>query len=248
MKKVTFRFYEELNDFLAKEHRKVTFTYQFNNNPRVIEVIEQLGVPHSGIDLILINGKSVGFDERLQDQDHIAVYPVFEAIDITAINKLRPKPLRQNKFILDVHLGRLAKYLRMCGFDCYYENLDDNEIIELALEQRRIILTKDKNLLKDKRVTHGYWVRATLPKKQLLEIIKRFDLANKIKFLTRCLLCNRKLKKVAQPEKLKSLIPPEALKFYKDFYLCEHCNKIYWEGSHYENMMELVRSVILQIP
>ncbi len=159
MKQAQFRFYEELNDFLPKNHRKATFLFKFVTQIRVGEAIESLGVPHTEIDLVLINGQSVSLSQQLQDNDRVAVYPVFESIDISAINYLRPKPLRKIKFILDVHLGRLAKYLRICGFDTLYENLEDNEIIKRSLQEKRIILTKDRGLLKNKRVTHGYWVQ-----------------------------------------------------------------------------------------
>lgn len=243
MKTATFRFYEELNDFLPKERRKVMFTYHFENEPKLIDVLEHFGVPHSQIDLILQNGQSVDFNSRLKHDDHVAVYPIFEAIDITPINILRPKPLRKIKFIVDVHLGRLAKYLRMCGFDVYYENLADDDIIAISLAQKRIILTKDRGLLKNRKVTHGYWVRNKEPRKQLLEIINRFDLVNKIKFLVRCLLCNQKLT-TKNKEQLNIILPSHATKYYQTFYWCEHCKKVYWEGSHYKNMLTMMRRII----
>lgn len=242
MKRAEFRFYEELNDFLPKQHRRVGFFHEFEGEPSVIELIEKLGVPHSAVDLILVNGEVVDFTYRIKDQDRVAVYPVFESIDISPINRLRPQALRKTSFILDVHLGRLTKYLRICGFDCYYANLEDNEIITLALQQERIILTKDRALLKDKRVTHGYWVRADEPKKQLLEIIKRFDLLDKINFLTRCLLCNHLLQKIAK-EEVQDRVPTHTTDYYQNYFVCPHCNKIFWEGSHYKNMAELVEFI-----
>ena len=201
-----------------------------------------IGVPHTEVDLILVNGVSVGFDYRIKNEDFVSVYPVFEALDVSKVNRLRPKPLRKTQFILDVHLGRLTKYLRICGFDCYYENLNDDEIIDCALSQKRIILTKDKGLLKDSRVTHGYWVRANDPRQQLVEVIARFDLVDKIRFLVRCLLCNCKLQKIAKDE-IRNLVPEKTASYYDTFYFCEHCQKIYWEGSHYENMLMLIDSI-----
>lgn len=240
MKHIDIRFYEELNDFLPVNRRKKLFGFSFSGNQSVKEIIGMLGVPHSEVDLILVNGEAVGFDFRPHDQDRISVYPVFESIDIAPMNRLRPIPLRKIKFILDVHLGRLAKYLRICGFDCYYKNLDDLDIILQSLKENRIILTKDKGLLKNKNVTHGYWVRGQQPRAQLLEVITRFDLFKRIKFLTRCLLCNNKLDKVPK-DQVTHLIPTKTGTFYEDFYICGHCSKVYWQGSHYENMNELIK-------
>ena len=242
-KTATFRFYEELNDFLPRGRRKVDFEYPFIGSPKIKEVIEHLGIPHSEVDLIIVNGNSKGFDYSLQDQDRVAVYPIFEALDISPINHLRPEPLREPKFILDVHLGRLAKYLRICGFDCLYELLDDDAIIELALKEQRIILTKDKGLLKNKQVTHGYWVRNKEPRLQLLEIIQRFHLQNKIQFLVRCLLCNSLLSKINK-QAVAGRVPTQTTAYYQDFYECLRCNKIYWEGSHYQNMTQLIDFIL----
>lgn len=244
-KKAFFRFYEELNDFLPKNRRKIALVYSFNNRPRVVDVIEQYGVPRSQVDLILLNGKSVGFNQRLQDDDRVSVYPTFEAIDISPINVLRPKPLRITRFILDLHLGRLTKYLRMCGFDCYYENLSDDEIIQVSRKDLRIILTKDRGLLKNKWVTHGYWIRADEPKQQLIEVIKRFDLVDKVKLLVRCLICNNLLQEID-----RSMVPEQILQqtaLSQIYYSCAHCNKIYWKGSHYQNMVRMLQQIITTV-
>ena len=117
-----FRFYEELNDFLPREKRKVSFDYHFEGNPGIKDVIEALGVPHAEVDMLLVNGQSVDFEYQLQDGDRVAVYPVFESMDISAVSKVRQVPLREPKFVLDVHLGKLAKRLRLLGFDTLYRN------------------------------------------------------------------------------------------------------------------------------
>ena len=123
MHKIFLRFYEELNDFLPEEKRKKRFLHQYIDRTSVKDLIESLGVPHTEIDLILVNGKSVSFKYLINDGDDISVYPVFESIDITGLQHLRPKPLRDPKFIADVHLGRLARYLRMLGFDTLFCSL-----------------------------------------------------------------------------------------------------------------------------
>ncbi|MBN1293701.1 MAG: twitching motility protein PilT, partial [Candidatus Latescibacteria bacterium] len=143
-KHAQFRFYEELNDFLPTEKRKIDFTYEFDGTPSIKDVVEALGVPHTEIDLILVNGASVDFSYHMCDVDIISVYPVFESLDISPVTHLREKPLREPKFILDVHLGKLAKYMRLLGFDTVYDNLyDDHEIVALAVAQKRTILTRD---------------------------------------------------------------------------------------------------------
>lgn len=160
MSSALFRFYEELNDFLPREKKKREFIYTFMGHPSIKDAIESIGVPHTEVDLILVNGNSVSFNYQLTANDRISVYPVFECFDISTATKLHQQPLRKLKFILDVHLGKLARYLRLLGFDCYYKkNLDDADIVDIAEKQQRIILTRDKGLLKHKKVTQGQLMR-----------------------------------------------------------------------------------------
>jgi uncharacterized protein with PIN domain len=240
---VWFRFYEELNDFLPSNKRKESFPFSFKGNPSVKNAIEELGVPHVEVDLILVNGNSVDFGYRLKNGDHVSVYPVFESLDISNVQRLRAKPLRDPKFILDVHLGRLSRYLRLCGFDAYFgKNLNDREIINISVIEQRIILTRDRNLLKTRAVTHGYWIRSSKPVEQLKEVLRRFDLDGSIHPFTRCLECNGCLKDVLREEVLDSLLPKTRI-FYTDFKRCETCGRVYWEGSHYERMKKLIKAV-----
>jgi uncharacterized protein len=246
-KQADFRFYEELNDFLPGIKKKKTFTYSFRGKPAIKDVIEALGVPHTEVDLILVNGKSVAFSYQLQPADQVSVYPVFESLDITPLIRLRPAPLRKQriKFILDVHLGKLAHLLRMLGFDSLYHNdYDDDEIRELALKEKRIILTRDQNLLKAKSVTHGYWLRSTEPLQQAIEIVRRFDLKTCIKPFVRCLDCNGRIKKINKTG-LKPPLPAAAvLNYYREFFQCAACKKIYWQGSHFLKMKEKISAII----
>jgi uncharacterized protein with PIN domain len=243
-KEVLFRFYEELNDFLPGNKQKKSFHYKFNGKPTVKDAIEACGIPHPEIDLIVVNGNSVGFDYHLKDGDRISVYPVFESLDITPLIRLRDKPLRKIKFIVDVNLGKLSKSLRMLGFDVLYENTyDDHTIVRISSEDRRIILTRDQNLLKHRSVTHGYWLRSPDPDRQLPEVLHRFDLLSQISPFTRCMTCNGNLKAVKK-EDISDLITLKTARYYSEFYQCEHCHKIYWPGSHYQKMkrkIELLR-------
>ncbi|HLP71954.1 MAG TPA: Mut7-C RNAse domain-containing protein [Bacteroidales bacterium] len=243
MNKAWFRFYEELNDFLPSSRRKQEFMFEFENDPSVKDVIESLGVPHPEVDLILINGGSADFSRKLQHGDRVSVYPVFESLDISDVQHLRPAPLRETKFILDVHLGKLARYLRLSGFDSEYDpGLKDNVIISRSLSGKRIILTRDKMLLKNRRVTHGYFVRSANPHVQIEEVVRRFDLASQMKAFTRCLECNVRVEDVSK-EHIIDRLPEKTRTFYDRFWICPSCKRIYWEGSHYERMKEFVEKL-----
>lgn len=209
------------------------FTHEFAPNQTIREIIQSIGVPHTEIDLIIVNGKSVDFTYLLNPGDRVAVYPMFETLDITPLIRLRPKPLRFIKFILDVHLGKLAKYLRLLGFDSLFEvDYEDETIAEISKQEHRIILTRDKGLLKINLVTHGYWVRALDPTEQMKEIIARFDLKDRTEPFTRCLECNEKLVSVSKKE-IKGYLPANTGEYYQDFKQCPKCHKVYWEGSHF---------------
>ena len=243
MKKLYFRFYEELNDFLPEEKRKTRFTHNYVDRASVKDIIESFGIPHTEVDLILVNSNSVTFDYLINDGDDISVYPVFESLDITNAQHLRPIPLRNPKFIADVHLGKLARYLRMMGFDVLYKkDFDDDEIVNISLLEKRAILTKDRGILKCKEVTHGYWIRNTEVKEQAIEVIKRFDLKNIIKEFSRCIDCNSVLKPISKNEIIDDL-PPKVSKSQVDFSQCPACKKIYWKGTHYQQMLSFIQSV-----
>ena len=238
--KATIRFYEELNDFLESKKRKRRFEFDFRLSPAVKDVIESFGVPHTEVDLILVNGQSVGFERKIENGDDISVYPVFESFDLSGVQRLRPAQLRIVKFVLDVHLGKLAKLLRVCGFDARYENnFNDKEIIEISLGEKRTILTRDLGLLKNSVVTHGYFVRNIKAPDQLREIIERFHLNKSIEPFTRCTLCNAKLERVDKTS-IAGQIPPKVKNHFDEFRLCIQCGKIYWRGSHYDKLKQII--------
>lgn len=243
MNRASFRFYEELNDFLPAVRKKQDFSLEFQGNPSVKDIIESLGVPHPEVDLILINGESAEFSKKVYDGDMVSVYPVFESMDIAGVQRLRKEPLRETRFSLDVHLGKLLKYLRLLGFDAILDkDLDDKEIIEKAVQENRIILTRDKLLLRNKLVTHGYWIRSTSPQLQTVEVVRKFDLRGMMKPFTRCLECNSILEPV-EKEEIEDKIPPRTRMFYNDFRICHGCDRIYWEGSHYQRMIGFVNRI-----
>jgi len=239
-----FRFYAELNDFLPPSRRQRLCERHFILSPAVKDMIESMGVPHTEIDLILANGFSVDFDYRVQDGDYISVYPMFESVDISPLLRLRPHPLRTARFILDIHLGRLAAYLRMAGFDTLYRNdYADGELARASAAGQRILLTRDRGLLKRSQVTRGYWVRATEPRQQLAEVLRRFDLFRQAAPFTRCLHCNGVLK-AARKEDIADRLPPDTRQRYDEFAICPDCSRIYWKGSHYERMNQLINQIL----
>lgn len=240
MAQVQLRFYEELNDFLAPALRKVTFSHTFERRTSVKDMIESFGVPHTEVDVILVNGNPVDFSCIVQDGDRISVYPVFESLDISPLLRLRPAPLRTPAFIIDTNLGRLARYLRLLGFDCLYQNdFNDEAVAKLAGSEQRIVLTRDRVLLRRKVITRGYFVREVRPRYQVKEVLSRFDLHRLVNPFTRCTSCNGVLQ-VADKREIEERLEPRTKKYYQRFRVCPACGQIYWQGSHHERSLRLI--------
>lgn len=243
---VSFRFYEELNDFLAPECRRQDFSVPFRAQNSVKDMIESLGVPHTEVDLILVNGESVDFSYIVREGDRISVYPMFESLDISDVTRVGPKPLRNPRFVLDTHLGKLARYLRLLGFDTLYSNsYDDDELAAIsAAGDKRILLTRDQGVLKRRQVTHGYYVRDTRPEEQVVEILNRFDLYGLAAPFSRCLDCNTILRRVSK-EKIADRVPAGVARDFDTFSVCLACDRVYWPGSHYERLRRLVDEFLM---
>lgn len=240
MEIVSIRFYAELSDLLPPRQRGRDIERPLGPGQTVKDLIEAMGVPHTEVDLVLVNGEPVDFARQLVSGDRISVYPVFEAMDVAAVSRVRPQPLRRTRFAADVHLGRLAGYLRLLGFDTAYGNdWDDTRLVECALVERRIILTRDRGLLKRSAVDHGYLVRETRPRAQLVEVIGRFDLRDCLRPLTRCAQCNAEIAPVSKTAVLESL-PPRTAALVDEFWRCEGCLRVYWKGAHYRSLAALV--------
>jgi uncharacterized protein with PIN domain len=236
----TFRFYEELNDFLAPARRRREFSVPCARAATTKHMIEALGVPHTEVELILLNGESVGFGTLLRDGDRVAVYPKFEAFDVTPLLRVREQPLRDTRFVADAHLGSLARLLRMMGFDTLYDNgFADDEIEHIVATQGRIVLTRDRDLLKRRRITHGCYVRALQPQEQLREVFQRLDLARNARPFTMCTVCNVALHAVDKAEVAQRL-PLRVREAYDRFRACELCGRVFWEGTHCQRVRALV--------
>ncbi len=243
MAEAQFRFYEELNDFLPPERRRQDIRYEIRERETVKHAIEACGVPHAEVELILVNGESVGFAYIIQEDDRISVYPQFETIDISPLLKVRDQPLRNPRFIADVHLGGLAKYLRMLGFDTLYsESSTDEEIAAVSSREKRIVLTRDRDLLMHKIITHGRFIRATRIRDQLIEVVEYLDLSRSFSPFSRCMECNTKLVPVSK-EQIMDKLPADTQSYYTQFSMCTFCDRIYWRGSHYRRMNRFITEI-----
>lgn len=235
MTAVTVRAYGPLNDFLPARRRQVASRHRVDGQPSVKDLVESLGVPHPEIALILVNGASVGFDCAVHDGDRIAVFPVFMALDVGALSRVRPRPLEHIRFIADVHLGTLARRLRLAGLDTAYRaDADDATLADLASQQERILLTRDRGLLKRGSVTHGYFIRETDPHRQLVEVLRRFGPLDLHPF-SRCLRCNGTLREVAKSA-VDGSLPPRTREHCARFEQCADCRRVYWKGSHWRRL------------
>ena len=197
-------------------------------------------MPHTEVEIVLVNGESVGFDHVLENGDRVAVYPKFEALDVTPLLRVRERPLRVTRFIADAHLGGLAHLLRMAGFDTLYDNhFANREIENIAGEQARIVLTRDRELLKRRTITHGCYVHGLRPTEQLREIVTRLDLAGSARPFTLCLGCNAPVRRVERSTVLAALPPSVSLQ-HQQFTTCDVCGRVYWQGSHWRRMRALL--------
>jgi uncharacterized protein with PIN domain len=237
---VVVRCYAELNDFLPARYRQQPFRVMCAPGTTAKDLLEGVGVPHTEIDLLLLNGVSVAFDARVSSGDRVTAYPVFEALDIESVTRVRPAPLRDTRFAADAHLGRLARLLRLAGFDTTYRNdWTDDELARSASDEHRVLLTRDQALLKRRIVSHGCVVRATDPEAQFVEVIRRLQLAAAARPFTRCLCCNGTLG-LASTDEVARLVPPRSRAAFDRFLRCGGCGRVYWEGSHHARLRRVL--------
>jgi uncharacterized protein with PIN domain len=235
---VTLRVYGELRDFVDSDgdgHVQVPI-----GAPRSVkDVVESAGVPHPEIDLLLVEGTSVGFDHLIRGGERVAVYPAFHAIDIAVTSLVRP-PSPAPRFVCDVHLGRLTRRLRLLGFDTWYRtDTDDDELAEVTVDEQRILLTRDRGLLMRRVVVHGYCPRSGDADVQAAEVLRRFDLAGDVAPLSRCARCNGLLIPVDKDAVLDRL-PPRTRMEHHQFAQCGRCGQVYWPGSHTTSISQFV--------
>lgn len=223
-----FHFHGELANFLPRAQRGMAFDAPYARAATLKNAIEALGVPHTEIARITVNASEATLDRIVREHDGVEVFPWPQGAASQAVVAL--------DFVADAHLGALARFLRMLGFDTIHENaITDTVIRRLAHEQRRIVLTRDRDLLKCREIFFGCYVHAVKPELQLREIVARFGLAGHTKPFTLCLRCNLALAAVDKAQVLERL-PETVARCHQRFYRCAGCARIYWPGSHYERM------------
>lgn len=241
MIEATVRVYGPLNDFLPAHRRQIEWVRLVDGYPSVKDLIESLGVPHPEIDLILVNGTSAAFDHAVRSGDRIAVFPRFVTVDVDALTRVRPRPLERIRFVADVHLGKLARHLRLAGLDtAYRHDADDATLADTADREGRILLTRDQGLLKRRAVTHGYFIRETHPHHQFVEVLRRFGPLD-LRPFSRCLRCNGVLREVAKSAVDAALLP-RTRQHYDRFEMCAGCGRVYWQGSHWTRLMHAIEA------
>jgi uncharacterized protein with PIN domain len=236
----TIRFHGMLDEFLNRRDRQRSIVADLEYTPSVKDLIESLGVPHPEVDIIIANGRSVDFAYLVRPDDQIEVFPPGAASDIVPLIHLWPELQSEATFVLDAHLGRLAGYLRLLGFDTLYRNdYDDEELAAISSAEDRILLTRDRGLLKRGIVVRGYYVRETNPRQQVLEIIRRYELAGQIEPFRRCIRCNGILR-LAPKEEVYERLPPKTRHEFDEFRVCDACGSVFWKGSHFGPMLSFI--------
>jgi hypothetical protein len=226
----TFRFLDELQAFLPRERRNQAFQYSCARAATLKNAIEALGVPHTEVGALNVNGEPATLQRTVRDGDVVEVHPKKSGSDPDLL------------FLADAHLGGLARFLRMLGYDTLYDQgLADSEIRRLAHEERRIVLTRDRELLKCRDIARGCYVHALKPEAQLREVAARYGLAERAKPFTLCLHCNLPLETVDKA-RVAARLPEQVSELHDSFTRCRGCERIYWPGSHYERMLAALKT------
>ncbi len=242
----TLIFEGHLNDFLSHSEQFKVIQRTMHLPSSIKDVIEAQGIPHTEVNVITANDRSVDFTYHVTPGDVIRVFPYNIEPLISPLIHLIPPNSVVPRFILDTHLGKLASYLRMLGFDTIYQNnLEDVRLAEISFHEDRIVLSRDLGLLKRKIIKRGYYARSTVPRQQLIEVITRYQLVDKIKPLKRCIQCNGNIQPIPKVG-IKMLVSEKTLCYYDEFFICSVCNQIYWKGSHYYHMQEFINQIIQQ--
>jgi len=246
MPTATFRFHGSLNEFLPPGRRERAIEREVDGTASLKDCVEALGVPHPEADLMLVSGLPADPSYHPSPGDRIEVYGLDRPPELASLPGLIPPPPDPPRFILDGHLGRLARYLRLLGFDTLYDNdAADDELARLSADEGRILLTRDRGLLKRSIVRLGYLVRDDNPRRQLVEVVGRYGLAVTARPFSRCVRCNGDIEPVDRSEVVERLAgEPRTLRYFETFGRCAGCGAIYWPGSHFDRMSRLVEEIV----
>jgi uncharacterized protein with PIN domain len=238
MSLASFSFHGELGNFLARERRNARFAHECARAATLKQAIEAVGVPHTEIGQVFVNGAPATLARIVREGDAIEVFP----------HEPGAAPFQSPlAFVADAHLGGLARMLRMLGFDTIYDNaLHDGDIVKQAAAERRVVLTRDRELLKCREILRGCYVHALKPEAQLREVARRYAIAANMRAFTLCLHCNLPLAP-ADTRAVADRVPERIRAHYSQFMYCPGCERIYWEGSHWDRMRNVL-SAALDVP
>jgi uncharacterized protein with PIN domain len=233
MKISRFWFDASLRRLLPRDKVSGEFDCVFNGPQSAKHLIESVGIPHTEIGEITANDRPAGLDYPVQDDDRMKVFGVAPNLN----SQVQPR------FVIDGHLGRLNSRMRMLGLDCLYqENYNDDTLLILSVHESRILLSRDRRLLMRKPIMHGYLVRSLDPGEQLHELVRRYGLRKWIRPFQRCIRCNHLLEPVRKEDILDRLEPLTKL-YFEEFRICPACSQIYWKGSHFDKMQQLIATL-----
>ena len=239
--KVRLRFHGDLNVFLVSKTGGAVVERPLAEKTSIKDVIESCGVPHSEVDLILVDGQTVGFGHTLDSDAKVEVFPV--ASRGTDRTEKRLQTIGIIGFVADGHLGGLTRNLRLLGFDVAYpKNAEDRQLLEVMAGENRALLTRDRRLLMHAIVEHGYYPRSQNADQQTIEVVRRFDLSELTAPFTRCLRCNAPLEEAAKADIVDKLEPLTKI-YYNQFRRCPGCKQIYWSGSHFTKLQKRIEEI-----
>jgi uncharacterized protein len=244
----SFRFYAQLNDFLPDDCRGQPIAASYTISPSIKDAIERLGVPHVEVDWILVNGRPVGFGYRVRPGDRVSVYPAFQSLDLGhGSGRLLPPPdsgAPAPRFVADVHLRKLSRLLRLLGLDVLHSpTTTDPQLVDISVREGRVLLTRDRALLKHGQLTQGLWIRSVSPREQAVEIVRRFNVAGCVAPFTRCPQCNGLLEPIGKADAMER-IPPKTARWLEDYVTCSTCGKLYWQGTHAHRIHVLLEGIL----
>jgi uncharacterized protein len=237
---VRLMFHGDLSRFLTS--KRANAERQLSERTSVKDIIEACGIPHTEIDLLLVNGRPVDFAHVLGAEASLEVYPI-DAGGITPFPENRLQVRTIYKFIGDGHLGKLVRDLRLLGIDVAYDRAaEDRQLVKIAAEENRALLTRDRRLLMHSAVRHGYYLRSQNPLNQTVEVLRRFDLNDVLAPFSRCLRCNAPLEPVEKARVIDRLEPLTKI-YYETFQRCPNCEHVYWRGSHFDKLIKRIEEV-----
>ena len=240
---VSFNIHADIRNLVRPPSVAGQIQYPLTRRAAIKDIIEAIGVPHTEIGRIICDGHQLIFHFIPAGGELIELYPFTSDSPVNKPTVLRPEPFSSIKFLVDTNVAKLARNLRMAGIDAAaVTTAGILDIARQANDEERIILTRNRELLKVRTVCFGQLLRSENPLQQMVEVIQRYDLQNSFRPFSLCLCCNGVLIPI-EKEQILDRLKPLTKKYYTDFEQCGSCGKIYWCGSHHEKMAEMLRNV-----